>query len=100
MDIKISELATYLNISRPTLYRYIELYDSGHTKEINRQVLKLFKFIEKNKFASKNKVIKYILNDFDANERTSKDKEEIIAIVNEMNTKQAKELLKLLKGEL
>lgn len=62
LDIKKTELANYLEISRPTMYKYIELYDSNNLSEINKKVLKLFDFITENKLIGKNNVISYILN--------------------------------------
>ena len=62
LDIKKTELANYLEISRPTMYKYIELYDSNNLSEINKKVLKLFDYITENKLIGKNNVISYILN--------------------------------------
>ena len=62
LEIKITELANYLQISRPTMYKYIDQYDSNEKQEINRTVLKLFDYIEANKLIDKRNVINYILN--------------------------------------
>ena len=61
MDLKISELADYLQISRPTLYKFIEAYDEGNTRIINSSVLKLFRFIERNPLIGKKTVVSFIL---------------------------------------
>ena len=61
LDIKITELANYLQISRPTMYKFIENYDGGLTKEVNPSVRKLFDYIEKNDLVGKRNVINYIL---------------------------------------
>ena len=61
LDIKITELANYLQISRPTMYKFIENYDNGLTKEINPNIKKLFDYIEKNDLVGKRNVINYIL---------------------------------------
>lgn len=61
IDIKITELADYLHLTRPTLYKYIESYDEGEVDSINKKVLKLFKYIEENTLAGKKTVINYIL---------------------------------------
>ena len=63
MDIKITELANYLQISRPTMYKFIESYDNKKRAEISPTVLKLFDYIEDNELAGKNTIISYILND-------------------------------------
>ena len=61
LDIKITELANYLQISRPTMYKFIENYDNGLTKEVNPSIRKLFDYIEKNDLVGKRNVINYIL---------------------------------------
>ena len=45
LDIKKTELANYLDISRPTMYKFIESYDNGEFETINKKVLKLFDYI-------------------------------------------------------
>ena len=61
LEIKITELANYLQISRPTMYKFIESYDSGNKKEVNKNVKKLFDYIEDNPLIGKKHVINYIL---------------------------------------
>ena len=62
LDIKITELANYLQISRPTMYKFIDSYDSGNKNEVNNSVLKLFNYIEDSELIAKKNVINYILN--------------------------------------
>lgn len=63
LDIKITELAGYLNISRPTMYKFIQIYDENNDhKEIKKQVLRLFDYINSNPYIDKSNVINYILN--------------------------------------
>ena len=62
MDLKVTELSDYLQISRPTMYKFIEYYDEQNFDLINRKVLKLFNFISENEFIGKKTVISYILN--------------------------------------
>lgn len=61
LEIKITELAQYLQISRPTMYKFIELYDDGKKKSVNENVKKLFDYIEANPLIGKKHVINYIL---------------------------------------
>ncbi len=61
MDLKITELADYLQISRPTMYKFIECYDNQEFDSINPKVLKLFNFITENELVGKKSVIKFIL---------------------------------------
>lgn len=62
LDIKITELSNYLQISRPTMYKYIECYDSGNKKEVDKQVVKLFDYISSNELIDKVNVINFIIN--------------------------------------
>ena len=61
LNIKITELADYLKISRPTMYKFIELYDSNKYEDITKNVKKLFDFIKNNtlmiKFREKLKIL-------------------------------------------
>ena len=61
-DIKITELADYLNITRPTLYKFIEIFDSGKRKGIDPTTLKVFLFIEKYPLCGKVQIINYLIN--------------------------------------
>ena len=62
LEIKITELAEYLQMSRTTLYKFIDAYDMGKKSEVNGSVLKLFDYIERNYLIGKRNVINYILN--------------------------------------
>ncbi len=61
IDLKITDLSEFLKISRQTLYKYIEDFDNGNHKAVNRNVLKLFKFINDNELVGKRATINYIL---------------------------------------
>ena len=61
MELKITELSDYLQISRPTMYKFIQAYDSGDSSVINKHVLKLFKYIDENPLIGKKTVVSYIL---------------------------------------
>lgn len=77
LDIKITELANYLSISRPTMYKFIEMYDGGGKKELTNSICGLFDYIEENDLIDKKNVINYILknnttvNDIASNEADS-----------------------------
>ena len=62
MELRITELADYLQISRPTMYKFIDYYDEKQFELINKKVLKLFNYINENELAGKKNVINYILN--------------------------------------
>lgn len=79
LDIKITELANYLSISRPTMYKFIEMYDGGEKKELTKSMCELFDYIEKNKLIDKKNVINYILkNDADLRKTEPSDNDDSI----------------------
>lgn len=61
MELKITELADYLQVSRPTMYKFIEYYDNAEFDLINKKVLKLFNYINEHELVGKKSVINYIL---------------------------------------
>ena len=62
IDLRITELADYLQISRPTMYKFIDYYDQENFDLINKKVLKLFNYIVENELVGKKNVINFILN--------------------------------------
>ncbi|MCI6215475.1 MAG: hypothetical protein MR659_00075 [Mollicutes bacterium] len=62
IDLKITELADYLKITRPTLYKFIDSYDNGDRETINKKVLSLFDYLENNPLAGRNTILNFILN--------------------------------------
>ena len=60
LDIKIIDLARMLDISRPTLYGYIEHYDEGKLDKIDSSYVALFNYITQNRFINSNNVMVYI----------------------------------------
>ncbi len=63
LKLGITELSEYLNLSRPTLYKYINLYDENKSKEVPKSINKLFDYINKNELIGKSNVINYIFNE-------------------------------------
>ena len=62
IGLKITELADYLQVSRPTLYKFIDCYDNKEFDDINKNILKLFNYINEHELAGKKNVVNYILN--------------------------------------
>lgn len=82
LEIKISELAGYLQISRPTMYKFIDLYDSGKKRDVNPSIKRLFDYIERNPLIGKRAVINYILSNMtDLKEVDTDDVNEILKSV-------------------
>lgn len=73
LGIKMTEMAEYLKISRPTLYRYIDLYGTGGESELPPNVLNLFRFMETPGIA-KEQVISFMIGEFgDSTDSETKD---------------------------
>lgn len=62
LDIKITELASYLNSSRPTIYKYIESFDNGEIDKIPKKILDVLNFINDSQLIDKLNVIDYIIS--------------------------------------
>lgn len=63
LGLRLIDLSEYLEVSRPTMYKYIELYEQGHKEAVSAKILTLFDYIENNySNIGKNNVINFILN--------------------------------------
>lgn len=82
MELRITELADYLQVSRPTMYKFIDCYDLGKFGAINKDVLRLFNYITENELAGKKSVINYILSELNAIQITDTDNETVKAVKN------------------
>ena len=80
LGIRLTELSTYLGFSRPTIYRYMENYDSKKYKAIDFRVRKVFDYIMKKRTVSKIEVINFIIG-LDKNENTQ-EFENLIKLIN------------------
>ena len=67
LNLRLSDLALYLGISRPSLYKYLELYEQNSKKEIPDNARKLFTFIAKRSTVSKEQVMMYIMTELQCN---------------------------------
>ncbi|MBR4685950.1 MAG: hypothetical protein IKP04_05415 [Candidatus Methanomethylophilaceae archaeon] len=76
LGIKTTELSTYMKISRPSLYKYIGAYEEGETTGIPTKVLNTFRYIDRHKSLTKEKVISFVILEF-ADEQTTSKKEAI-----------------------
>ena len=76
LDLRISDLAEYLKISRPTLYKYIDMYEEGNRSTIDTKILNLFDYIQNTKNIGSNNVIYYIMNNIVENVNTNNTEED------------------------
>lgn len=61
-QMRLVELASYLNVSRPTLYRYLELYENKEYNEIDKKCFDLFSFIDNAKSLKRPLLMDYLIN--------------------------------------
>lgn len=61
IELRITELADYMRVSRPTMYKFIENYDLKKFDAIRKDVLTLFNYIVDNELIGKKNVVNYIL---------------------------------------
>ena len=64
LGIRTTELSQFMKISRPSVYKYIELYESREFNMIPEKVLRVFKYVDKYKNLSKEQIIAYIISEF------------------------------------
>lgn len=89
LDIRLTELADYLKISRSSLYNYIEYYETDNKKSIPTEILNLFKYIDRTRNLSKEMVINYIMTHFCAIEGRSV-KDDVVLFLNSIGEDNAK----------
>lgn len=61
MGVNITELSEIMGISRPTAYKFIDMYDKGQRDKIDPHMLKLLDHIKRNPRISKRDVLHYML---------------------------------------
>lgn len=59
IGFRLVDLAEFLDISRPTAYKFIDIYETGQRDKLDPKIVRLFEFIEKSE--SKISVINYII---------------------------------------
>ena len=69
LNIKMTELSEYIKVSRPTLYKYIESYESGDLESIPDRVVSLFRLMDRPE-VTKEQVIASIISIFREDEGT------------------------------
>ncbi len=92
LDIRITELCDYLHFSRPTMYRFIDNYEAGKYRGIDRGVLSLFRYIDETPNIGKKNVISFIINNITIETDDSSDSSFIALAKKYENSKSASEL--------
>ncbi len=76
LGIKTTELSEYMRISRPSLYKYMELYETGDTSAIPEKILRTFRYIDKYKSLTKEQIVVFVICEF--SDINNSDKKEAI----------------------
>ena len=96
ISIRLTELAQAMNISRPTLYKYIEMYEKGEEKKITTEFKSIFDFIISDLCVNRQSLYLYLFN----GGIEIGIKKEIIELVYGTNNQQTlKKIKKILKEE-
>lgn len=61
IELKITELSDYFQVSRPTMYKFIDAYDNGEYLIIHQPILDLFRYIDSNSLIGKKSAIAFII---------------------------------------
>lgn len=72
LGIKTTELSEYMRISRPSLYKYVSLYESGDYGSIPEKVLRVFKYIDRHSKLTKEQVVSFTICEFSESEISDK----------------------------
>lgn len=78
IDLRLVDLAQFLELSRPTVYKFIDYYETGQRDRLEPKILRLFDFISQ--ASSKASVMGYVIeNIVKPKEQTPQDREHQIA---------------------
>ncbi len=79
IDLRLVDIAQFLEISRPTTYKFIEMYELGKRDKLDSKILKFFNFIMQTPNVNKNMAISYILENLVKPKQEYIDKRQIIS---------------------
>jgi len=83
--MRLVELASYLNVSRPTLYKYLELYEAKEYDQIDKKCFDLFSFIDNTRSIKRPTIMDYLINKIIPIEYESGTDVEIISSVRKLS---------------
>lgn len=72
IDLRLVDLAELLKISRPTAYKFIELYEIGQRDKFDSKILRFFDYVCQNDI-NKMDAISFILNNISIPENQSNE---------------------------
>jgi len=84
LDLKLTELAKYMDISRPTLYKNLNSYIEKDYEDIKENILNLLRFIDRQDVVSKRQVISFILTNSDDRPKSKDSQHDIDSMLDEL----------------
>ncbi|MCU0104578.1 hypothetical protein N7603_02795 [Acholeplasma vituli] len=99
IGFRLNELTIYLDISRPTLYKYLELFEKQEFDSIDKKTYDLFKYIESTRGITKPILTDYLFNQYVKESKEDKPDEliEKISILLKSKKKLDKSKIELIK---
>lgn len=94
-QMRLVELATYLEISRPTLYKYLESYEKKEYNDIEKKCLDLFDYIQNTKNIQRHMIMNYLINKVLPMEKDDGSDIEMLSMVRKLT--ESKNLMDLKK---
>lgn len=61
VEIRLVDLADFLQVSRPTAYRFIQMYETGYKDSIEPKLCNFFDFVMQEEQLSKSEAMSYII---------------------------------------
>lgn len=94
ISIRLTELAQAMNISRPTLYKYIEIYEKGGFKTLSTEIKNIFDFIIGDLCVNRQSLYLFLFNGGIETGLKREIIEQIYATNDQIKLKKIKKLLK------
>lgn len=97
-NIRITELAFYLDISRPTLYNFLELYINDEHDKLEKKIYDLFTFIDNKKPLTNPILMNYLIaNEISENVQVIENESELIRSIKKIQKSKSSNHLKKVK---
>lgn len=64
LNVRLVEIASYLSLSRPTIYKYLEYYEAKEYSKIDKVTYDLFHFIDTEESLSRPALMQYLISHF------------------------------------
>lgn len=64
LNVRLVEIATYLSLSRPTIYKYLEMYEAKEFSKIDKVTYDLFYYIDATDNLTKPALMNYLITHF------------------------------------